>query len=71
MGLVAKIEGVIEVVNELSALKTALGLPDSTAIADVIAEIKSLAAAVATLGTATAAVVPATEVVEPTAEAAQ
>ena len=49
MGLASKIEGIISVVNELEALKTALGIPDTASVTDVVAEIKSLATAVASL----------------------
>lgn len=42
MSIVTRIEEVVAVVNELAALKAALGIPDHATISDVVAEIKHL-----------------------------
>lgn len=59
MSLIAKITEVVEVLNELKALKVALGFSEDASLSDIITEIKtageSLAAATTTAAAAVAA----------------
>lgn len=55
MSLIAKITEVIEVLNQLKALKVALGFAEDASVTDIIAEIKSAGESLTAATTATAA----------------
>lgn len=54
MSLIAKITEVIEVLNQLKALKVALGFAEDASVTDIIAEIKTAGESLTAATTTTA-----------------